>query len=80
VVGEGVLGDGDLEEVAPLGEVGGLEVKGDRDEGFDALDGSGLDPRERVTSQDLENRTREKSDVCIAFMHKKIQRIFTQNI
>jgi hypothetical protein len=44
VVGEGVLGDGDLEEVAPLGEVGGLEVEGDGDEGLDALDGDGLSP------------------------------------
>jgi hypothetical protein len=39
-----------LEKVAPLGEVGGLEVEGDRDEGFDALDGGGLSPKSGMGS------------------------------
>jgi hypothetical protein len=42
VVGESVVDDGNLEEVSPLGEVGGLEVEGDGDDGLDALDGGGL--------------------------------------
>jgi hypothetical protein len=48
VVGEGVLGDGNLQEIAPLGEVGGLEVEGDGDERLDALDRRGLSPKRGV--------------------------------
>ena len=39
---ERVLGDGNSEEVAPLGEVGGLEIEDDGDEGLGALDCGGL--------------------------------------
>jgi hypothetical protein len=41
---EGVLGDDDLEEIPPLGEVRSLEVEGDRYEALDVLDGGGLSP------------------------------------
>jgi hypothetical protein len=48
VVGEGVLGDGNLQEIVLLGEVGGLEVEGDGDERLDALDRRGLSPKRGV--------------------------------
>jgi hypothetical protein len=38
VVGECVLGDGNLKKIAQLGEFGGLEVEGNEDERLDALD------------------------------------------
>jgi hypothetical protein len=44
VILEGVGDYDDGEEVAPLGEDLGIEVKDDRDEREDALDGSGLRP------------------------------------
>ena len=45
MIGEGELGDGDEEEVAPLGEVGRLKIEGDGDEALDVLEGSGIGQR-----------------------------------
>jgi hypothetical protein len=48
VIGGHELGDGDGEEVASLCEIGSLEVEGDGDQGFDALDGGGMRPESGV--------------------------------
>ena len=45
MIGEGEFGDGDGEEVPPLGEVRGFDVEGDMDEALDVLDGHGLSPK-----------------------------------
>jgi hypothetical protein len=50
------------------------------DDTIRAFRGLATQVRPTVTSKDLETRNRWKSNVCIAFMHQKMQRIFAQII